>query len=154
MVIPVTASEINLSKSSRNTCKMHKPVELQSLWKQGFTKEDYKFPSGLNNARCSQFFFFFKFPVELHFYDGLWTPPEKLPCKSKNQDLIPSTLMLWLFWLQSREDKFPQPIAGRKRDRAQTILFIWALCKMLKLSGESQAPSSKKLKHVLDLRSY
>lgn len=63
MVIPVTASEINLSKSSRNTCKKHKPVELQSLWElEGFTKEDYKFPQGLNNACCSQFSFFNSLP--------------------------------------------------------------------------------------------
>lgn len=54
MVIPVTASEINLSKNSRNTGKK-KPVKQQSLWEQGFTKEDYKFPSGLNKVRCSQF---------------------------------------------------------------------------------------------------
>lgn len=94
MVIPVTASEINLSKSSRNTCKKHKPVELQSFWEQGFTKEDYKFPSGLNNARCSQFFPFL-IPCRATFLPWAVNPPEKLPYKSKNQDLIPSTLMFW-----------------------------------------------------------
>lgn len=57
MVIPVTASEINLSKNSRNTRKK-KPLKQQSLWEQGFTKEDYKFPSGLNTVHCSQFFSF------------------------------------------------------------------------------------------------
>lgn len=57
MVIPVTASEINLSKSSRNTGKKHKPPELQSLREWVFMKEDYRFPSGLNNS-CSQFFSF------------------------------------------------------------------------------------------------
>lgn len=94
MVIPVTASEINLSKSSRNTCKKHKPVELQSLWEQGFTKEDYKFPSGLNNACCSEFFSFL-IPCRANFLPWVVSPPEKLPYKSKNQDLIPSTLMFW-----------------------------------------------------------
>lgn len=63
MVIPVTASETNLPKSSRNTSKKHEPV--QSLWEQGFTKEDYKFPLGLNNSGCSQFFLI---PIKL------WTP--------------------------------------------------------------------------------
>lgn len=57
MVIPVTASEINLSKSSRNTGKKHKPAELQSLREWRFTKEDYKLPSGLKKT-CSQFFSF------------------------------------------------------------------------------------------------
>lgn len=94
MVIPVTASEINLSKSSRNTCKKHKPVELQSLWEQGFTKEDYKFPSGLNNACCSEFFSFL-IPCRANFLPWAVNPPEKLPYKGKNQHLIPSTLMLW-----------------------------------------------------------
>lgn len=68
MVIPVTASEINLPKSSRNTGKKHKPV--QSLWEEGFTKEDYKFTPGLNNSGCSQFFLI---PIKL------WTPYKNCP---------------------------------------------------------------------------
>lgn len=46
MVIPVTASEMNLSKSSRNTGERQRPAEAQLLWEQEFTKGDYKLPSG------------------------------------------------------------------------------------------------------------